>query len=550
VIERRDLDKWKQPTDGQKQAGNYFKPRIAAAGIEIAIENPLGTIRSGTNSDGSDWKVTMTNHYGYVVGSTGADGDEVDVYVGTNPDSEEVFIIRQAVYGDWDKVDEDKVMLFFNSEQEATEAYLRHYSDKRFLHSLITMDMEKFKKKIFTHEGKIIKSVFDIQQLNHECENRLYEYIGKSLSEDSHDIWKPHENEFISEMVELFTERGLLRVDAVKEELNAWLAGHKYTGIPAEKAFGRVPFWSNDELYLVRLYLESLPSGEWRLQDYDILINYLFQRYMPHKEMISEAEWFAVRSHLLGKVQAKLESVTPDEALVIVNSLPTTVPGAVATFGIVDAEKSILEYCTLHSADNIVSMTESARHAVKATVLDHMKTAIISGENDTGKLEQSLNDRFSAMNRDWRRIAITESGNAANEGFIAAIPHFSKVKRVEIYNGACGFCRKIDGRIFEVVPADHPNKNGETQIWPGKTNIGRSSSPRKRMADGGLERRDPDELWWVASGTQHPHCRGRWTLVDETKSGGDPKFKAWFDNFVGNKIGFRVNEWAKNTISQ
>jgi hypothetical protein len=136
------------------------------------------------------------------------------------------------------------------------------------------------------------------------------------------------------------------------------------------------------------------------------------------------------------------------------------------------------------------------------------------------------------MNRDWRRIAVTEAGENLNQGMISSLPGGAKVKRVEKYRGACAFCRSIDGKVMEVVAASAAEKDGATQVWPGKTNIGRSSSPQRRLGDK-LVDREPHELWWIAAGVQHPHCRGGWVHLEQGSLPVDPKFSAWMDKVLG-----------------
>jgi hypothetical protein len=63
-------------------------------------------------------------------------------------------------------------------------------------------------------------------------------------------------------------------------------------------------------------------------------------------------------------------------------------------------------------------------------------------------------------------------------------------------------------------------------IWAGKSNIGRSASPRKRVGNLLVER-EPHEMWWIPAGLAHPHCRGRWLPVMEDQPGDDPDFGAW-----------------------
>lgn len=83
------------PTEAQKKAGNYQKGHINVQGFDITIENPAGSERSGIDGDGRAWSITMQNHYGYFKRTEGKDGDQIDVFVGTNPESETVFVIDQ-----------------------------------------------------------------------------------------------------------------------------------------------------------------------------------------------------------------------------------------------------------------------------------------------------------------------------------------------------------------------------------------------------------------------------------------------------------------------
>ena len=117
-----------EPTDAQKEAGNYKKGHIKIHGLDISIENPRGSERSGKDSDGETWSVKMPADYGYVRRTEGADGDHVDVYIGPDPVSERVFVVDQvdAETGAWD---EHKVMLGYYNMQAAKAAYDKGFSD-------------------------------------------------------------------------------------------------------------------------------------------------------------------------------------------------------------------------------------------------------------------------------------------------------------------------------------------------------------------------------------------------------------------------------------
>lgn len=104
-----------------------FEGFIDFQGVKIDVENKKGSTRSGTDPDGEPWSVKMICHYGEIRGTEGTDGDKLDVYVGDNHDSSLVVVVHQ--HNPWDgKYDEDKVMLGFNSVEEAIGAYKNQYS--------------------------------------------------------------------------------------------------------------------------------------------------------------------------------------------------------------------------------------------------------------------------------------------------------------------------------------------------------------------------------------------------------------------------------------
>lgn len=117
------------PTDPQKEAGNYKMGHISIKGMGISIENPKGSQRKFKKEDGSEGSVTMKNHYGYFKNTSGngKDGDAVDVFIGPNPEGfERVYVIDQNKKDG--SFDESKVMLGFDSKEQAKEAYMSNYN--------------------------------------------------------------------------------------------------------------------------------------------------------------------------------------------------------------------------------------------------------------------------------------------------------------------------------------------------------------------------------------------------------------------------------------
>ncbi len=114
------------PTEAQKSAGNYKKGHIKIDGYDITIETPKGSERSGVDTNGQPWSVTMNNTYGYIRGTEGVDGDHIDVFLSDNPAGGKVYIIDQM--NEDGSFDEHKVMYGFNSALAAKRAYMKNYS--------------------------------------------------------------------------------------------------------------------------------------------------------------------------------------------------------------------------------------------------------------------------------------------------------------------------------------------------------------------------------------------------------------------------------------
>jgi len=118
-----------EPSDAQKEAGNYTKGHIKIAGHDVTIENPKGSVRRGVSPTGTPWETTMPGHYGYIKRTQGADGDHVDVYIGDNPKSKRIYIVDQKAPSANGRFDEHKVVMGADSMEQARELYARGFSD-------------------------------------------------------------------------------------------------------------------------------------------------------------------------------------------------------------------------------------------------------------------------------------------------------------------------------------------------------------------------------------------------------------------------------------
>ena len=173
-----------EPTEAQKEAGNYKKGHVQVGTFDITIEQPEGSIRRGTDANGKQWESKMHNTYGYFRGTEGVDGDHIDVFLSNDMDGwngAQVFVVDQ--YNPDGTFDEHKVMLGFNDASDAKNNYLANYEKdwekgRRIDVSAVSLaDFEKWiasshrKTKPFS-EYKSVKPADDSETFNgHKVEN-------------------------------------------------------------------------------------------------------------------------------------------------------------------------------------------------------------------------------------------------------------------------------------------------------------------------------------------------------------------------------------------
>jgi hypothetical protein len=164
-----------EPTEAQKEAGNYKKGHVQVGTFDITIEQPQGSVRRGTDADGKQWESKMNNTYGYIRGTVGVDGDHIDVFLSNDIDGwdgRKVFVVDQ--YNPDGSFDEHKVMLGFNDADEAKSDYLANYEQgwengRRIDVSAVNLeDFEKWiesstrKTKPFGEYSSVKKDVVEI----------------------------------------------------------------------------------------------------------------------------------------------------------------------------------------------------------------------------------------------------------------------------------------------------------------------------------------------------------------------------------------------------
>ena len=175
------------PSDAQKESGNYKKGHIKFGGYDYTIENPKGSTRSGKDADGKEWKVTMHDTYGYIRGKFGKDGDHLDMFINDKADLDnwngDVFVVDQV--NPDGSFDEHKVMYGYDSMDDAKKAYLANYSDGwQGLGNITGVSKDEFDKWLDTSNRKL-KPFADYAKVKFSLKSKPVRFeTGKKLSDE------------------------------------------------------------------------------------------------------------------------------------------------------------------------------------------------------------------------------------------------------------------------------------------------------------------------------------------------------------------------------
>ena len=118
------LERWKRRADAVKR-----KTRVGEIPIHIEWNN--GETRKGEGANGP-WERVMQADYGFIPDTVGSDNEPIDVYVGGHPQSRDIYVVNQ-LHPDG-SFDEEKVMIAFQSPEEAEAIYRAHYPENGASH--------------------------------------------------------------------------------------------------------------------------------------------------------------------------------------------------------------------------------------------------------------------------------------------------------------------------------------------------------------------------------------------------------------------------------
>ncbi len=237
---------------------------------------------------------------------------------------------------------------------------------------------------------------------------------------------------------------------------------------------------------------KPLTKAQWAIIKKDLMRSFSYV-YGSQEKLLAET---AVS---LGKIIAK-SSVS--NAIGV--SLGAAKPGSAIRIVAADpAYRAAMQFAAQFAGELIVDLTQTSFKRIHDRIVVGQINRISSRE-----LERDLFYSFGEMNRDWRRIAETEIANNVNNGQLITELEKPLIEgEYRFMQGmsspmACPWCASEVNERVVVLLEEPPTGSGDkievddkgyTAIWPGKNNVGR-----------------PRVDWWIAAGTQHPHCQCSW----------------------------------------
>lgn len=255
------------------------------------------------------------------------------------------------------------------------------------------------------------------------------------------------------------------------------------------------------------------------------LLDAIHQRFANSR--LRKIPGVALMGHLIGKLLAMAERRGINWRAVVVANLPTSIEVARRTWGLTDLDEQAIRFSEEHSAEYVTDMAVRMKEQVRDVV-----TESLSHNAPPADLSRRLLEEYGTLNRDWRRIAITETATAVSNGYLAQQDPGSLVVGDSAVD-CCDWCREhLQGwayRMLDGAPAEPTDEESLTCVWVGKTNVGRSKYPTRK--DGTA--RPTSEVWHPCI-PSHPHCRCRWrqfnSAIDVIEAG-------------SNKVTDRFNVW-------
>lgn len=300
------------PSDAQKESGNYKKGHIKFGGYDYTIENSKGSTRSGKDADGKEWKVTMHDTYGYIRGKLGKDGDHLDMFINDKADLDnwngDVFVVDQV--NPDGSFDEHKVMYGYDSMDDAKKAYLDNYSKGwKGLGNITGSSKDEFDKWLDTSNRKLkpfadyAKVKFSLKSKPVRFEAGKIKSVDELTDEDFTSAFRNVELPAIPKNVDAAIGANgkpiVIKKNIFEKNWNA----HKFTPTESKKVL-------NDALYNTDLVGHTQPTkkpNHWVAIKLDDKSPITELEVSDNKDNIEVVGWYTLDERNLGRIKRQAE---------------------------------------------------------------------------------------------------------------------------------------------------------------------------------------------------------------------------------------------------
>jgi len=251
-------------------------------------------------------------------------------------------------------------------------------------------------------------------------------------------------------------------------------------------------FKLNGKIFLNPKTGKPLTKAQWAIIKKDLMQSFAYV-YGSQEKMLAET------AVALGKIIASSSVSTA----ISVSLGAAKLGSAIRIIDTDPAYRAAMQFAAQFAGEDIVDLTQRSFKRIHDRIAVGQINRISPRE-----LERDLFYSFGEMNRDWRRIAETEIANNVNNGQLITELEKPLAEGEYIFMQglsspmACPWCATEVNEKVVVLLDEPPTGSGDqievddkeyVAIWPGKNNVGR-----------------PRVDWWIAAGTQHPHCQCSW----------------------------------------
>lgn len=343
--------------------------------------------------------------------------------------------------------------------------------------------------------------LLDLTHTHDEASNAAIEYLCKSV-EDSL-LFEPHPTDPLIGAVEDLSYGWMNRMLTALYDQTLWV----FTGTGGMLKKAELLEGPEQRCKRLEEQVRRAVPGTLPMSTYLEIVDCLMSQYLPPAILENQAQRQAVRQYMAGQYKQRKQGKY-GEARREAEDLPVTPSQIARRRPVHPIDEARIRVAQASAARHVRDLSQAARSRMQRIIIDAERGRIAHGEAaySPQKLQQALLDNFGELNRDWRRVAVTETAINAGDGFLAATEPGARVRWLA-HPGACAYCESLHGTVFTVVSPDAPDKDPDTQMWAGKhaMNIGRSIAPRKRT-EAGLVDRPTDERVKPAI-PAHPGCR-------------------------------------------